>query len=161
MHAMVASIRTPEKEIAFLAALAATCNVTKACKAAGAGRMTVYEWRKGDEEFASRWEEAMRIGAEALEDEAKRRAFDGVDEPVFYLGVATGTVRKYSDTLAIFLLKGALPEKYRENARMELTGANGGPVQFSESERAAKLAGLLALAQQRRDGEPDDASDLV
>lgn len=161
MHAMVASIRTPEKEIAFLAALAATCNVTKACEAAGVGRMTVYEWRQADDEFASRWEESLRIGAEALEDEAKRRAFEGVDEPVFFQGVATDTVRKYSDTLAIFLLKGALPEKYRENSRMELTGANGGPVQFSESERAAKLAGLLALAQQRRDGEPDDASDLV
>ncbi len=156
---MSASIRTPEKEIAFLAALAATCNVTKACEAAGLGRMTVYEWRQGDDEFAVKWETALRIGAEALEDEAKRRAFDGVDEPVFHLGVATDTVRKYSDTLAIFLLKGALPEKYRENARMELTGANGGPVQISDTERAAKIAAILAAAQARKDG--DSVDDLI
>jgi hypothetical protein len=41
---------------------------------------------------------------------------------------------------------------------MELTGANGGPVQISETERAAKVASLLAVAQARKAG---DVSDLV
>ena len=63
-----------------------------------------------------------RIGAEALEDEATRRAAEGVDEPVFHQGAQVGTIRKYSDTLAIFLLKGAMPEKYRDNAKLELSG---------------------------------------
>jgi len=157
MHAMSNLNRTPEKEIAFLAALAATCSVTRACEAAGLGRRTAYEWRE-DPKFAARWEEAKRIGAEALEDECIRRAHEGVDEPFFYQGDKCGTVRKYSDTLAIFLLKGAMPEKYRENTRMELTGANGGPVQFSDTERAAKISAILASAQARREG---DASDLV
>lgn len=87
-----------------------------------------------------------------------RRAREGVDEPVFYQGDECGSVRKYSDTLAIFLLKGAMPEKYRENTRMELTGANGGPVQISDTERAAKIAAILAAAKARKDG---DVSDLV
>lgn len=152
------TIRTPEKEIAFLAALAATCSVTRACEAAGMGRRTAYEWRESDPEFAARWEKAKRIGAEALEDECVRRAREGVDEPVFYQGDECGTVRKYSDTLAIFLLKGAMPEKYRENSRMELTGANGGPVQISDTERAAKIAAILAAAKARKDG---DVSDLI
>ena len=152
------TIRTPEKEIAFLAALAATCSVTRACEAAGLGRRTAYEWREADPDFAARWEKAKRIGAEALEDECVRRATEGVDEPVFYQGYECGTVRKYSDTLAIFLLKGAMPEKYRENTRMELTGANGGPVQISDTERAAKIAAILAAAQARKDG---DISDLI
>jgi hypothetical protein len=43
---MPASIRTPEKEIAFLAALSATANVARACDAAGIGRTTAYEWRE-------------------------------------------------------------------------------------------------------------------
>lgn len=152
------TIRTPEKEIAFLAALAATCSVTRACEATGLGRRTAYEWRAADPSFAARWEEAKRIGAEALEDEAHRRAFEGTDEPVFYKGDECGTVRKYSDTLAIFLLKGAMPDKYREKTSMELTGANGGPVQISDTERAAKIAAILASAQARKDG---DVSDLV
>ena len=157
MHSME-TIRTPEKEIAFLAALAATCSVTRACEAAGMGRRTAYEWREADPEFAARWEKAKRLGAEALEDEGARRAMEGVDEPVFYKGDECGTVRKYSDTLLIFLLKGAMPEKYRDNSKVELTGANGGPVQISDTERAAKIAAILAAAKARKDG---DVSDLI
>jgi hypothetical protein len=94
----------------------------------------------------------------ALEDEAHRRAFDGTLEPVFHQGDECGTVRKYSDTLAIFLLKAHAPDKYRESSRMELTGANGGPVQISDTERAAKIAAILAAAKARKDG---DVSDLI
>ena len=114
------SIRTAEKEIAFLAALAATCSVTRACDAAGLGRQTAYDWRASDETFAKRWDEAKALGAEALEDEAIRRAHDGWDEPVFHQGVATSTIRKYDSTLLIFLLKGAKPEKYRERQDINL-----------------------------------------
>lgn len=152
------SIRTPEKAIAFLAVLSETCNVGKACEGAGIGRATAYEWREDDPDFAEAWDKALKIGVTALEDEAHRRGFDGVDEPVFHQGSQCGTVRKYSDTLAIFLLKAHAPEKYRENSRMELTGANGGPVMLSDTERAAKLAAILATAKARKD---DDVSDLV
>ena len=41
---------------------------------------------------------------------------------------------------------------------MELTGANGGPVQISDTERAAKIAAILAAAKARKDG---DVSDLL
>jgi hypothetical protein len=153
---------TPEKLTAFCAALAETCNVGRACAAVGISRQTAYVWREGDADFAKAWEQALKAGLTALEDEAHRRAFEGTEEPVFHQGSECGSVRKYSDTLAIFLLKAHAPEKYRENTRMELTGANGGPVQLSDADRAARLAGLLALAQQRKDaGGPDDVSDLV
>ena len=36
------------------------------------------------------------------------------------------------------------PKKYGEKTSMELTGANGGPVQISDTERAAKIAAILA-----------------
>lgn len=36
--------------------------------------------------------------------------------------MAVDTVRKYSDTLTIFLLKGAMPEKYRERQDLNLSG---------------------------------------
>ncbi len=38
----------------------------------------------------------------------------------WYKGVAGGTVRRYSDNLLMFLLKGARPEQYRE--RYEVRG---------------------------------------
>ena len=143
---MVAKV-TPEKLSAFCTALAETCQVRKACKAVDIAIQTAYRWRKEMPDFAAEWDDAMKAGLLGLESEAHRRGFDGVDEPVFHQGEKCGTIRKYSDTLAIFLLKAHAPEKYRENTRMELTGA----------EAAAKLAGLIAAAKARK----DEISDLV
>ena len=121
---------TPEKLSAFCAALANSGgNVTRACEAVAISRVTAYEWRKNDPAFAEAWDEAKAIGLDALEDEATRRAFEGVDKPIVHLGVITDTVKEYSDTLAIFLLKGGKPEKYRERVSQELTGRGGGPIQ--------------------------------
>lgn len=57
-----------------------------------------------------------------------------------------------------WLLSKLAPKKYGEKTSMELTGANGGPVQISDTERAAKIAAILAAAKARKDG---DVSDLV
>lgn len=156
------SIRTPEKDFAFLSSLADTGNVTKSAAAVGASRSVVYEWRLADQEFAEAWDQAIRVATLGLEDEARRRAQEGVDEPVFYLGGQCGTIRKYSDTLLIFLLK-AHDHKYREKTGLELTGAGGGPVQMSDSQVAGRLAALIAVAQARQAQEASDepGADLV
>lgn len=150
---------TPEKLTAFCAALAETCNVGRACSAVGISRWTAYQWRKAMPDFAEAWDDAMRAGVLALEDEAHRRAFEGIDEPVFYKGDETGSIRKYSDTLAIFLLKAHDPDKYRENSKVELNGrlAIG---DMSEDEIRAELAALVAAGVVPT-GAPDDGSDLV
>ena len=116
------TIRTPENQKAFLEALADTCNVRSACQTAGIARNSAYLWRSDDPDFASKWKAALEIGADALEEEAIRRAREGVDEPVFHKGQICGVVRKYSDTLLIFLLKGAKPLKYRDNVDLNVTG---------------------------------------
>lgn len=152
---------TPEKKIAFLAALAETGNVSRAATAAGVERMTVYRWRDEDEEFAAAWERSKRVGMGLLEDEALRRAHDGTEKPVFHQGFQCGTIREYSDTLTIFLLKAHDP-KYREKTGLELTGANGGPVQMSDSQMAGRLAALIAVAQARQAQEGEEpGADLV
>lgn len=148
---------TPEKMTAFCAALAETCNVGKACAAIGISRTTAYEWRDEQPGFAERWDWALKVGVSGLEDEAHRRGFEGTDEPVYYLGEVAGTVRKYSDTLAIFLLKAHAPDKYRENSRVELSGKldiNTMSAEEIEAELAAlAAAGVLSPV--------DDGSDLV
>jgi hypothetical protein len=58
----------------------------------------------------------MQLGTEALEYEAVRRAYHGVEEPVFYNGVQCGSVTKYSDKLLMFLLRARNPAKYREGS---------------------------------------------
>lgn len=113
---------TPEKLTAFCAALAETGIVAKACKAVDISRVTAYEWRDEIPEFAAAWDKALQVGISALEDEAHRRAFDGTDEGVYHQGVLMDTQKKYSDTLAIFLLKAHRPEKYRERSDVNVQG---------------------------------------
>ncbi len=105
---------TPKKRAAFLETLAECGNVSEACKVAVVSRDCVYRLRKADKEFAAQWENAIDIACDGLELEARRRAKEGWLEPVHWQGMPCSVVRKYSDTLLIFLLKGANPEKYRE-----------------------------------------------
>lgn len=119
--------RTPKKASEwrpiFLAVLAETANVTLAAKEAGVGRRTAYDHRAQYEGFAAEWDEALEIGVAALEDEANRRAFHGVETPVYQGGELVGHIRKYSDTLAIFLLKAHRPERYTERLATEQSGS--------------------------------------
>lgn len=140
----------PEKEPvwqrAFLAALAETGIVTYAAKAAKVDAATAYSLRQVDEGFAEKWRLAREGAADRMEKEALRRAVQGVDEPVFGSGgtgmgtVEVGSIRRYSDTLLIFMLKGIRPDKYRE--RRELVGADGGPlkVEWVNDWRGGELA---------------------
>ena len=99
-----------------------------ACNAVAISRQALYAHKKKNPDFAEEWSSAIDAGSDKLEDEALRRAHDGVDEPVFYQGEIVGHVRKYSDTLLMFLLKGRRPQKYRDHLRAEVTGKDGEPI---------------------------------
>jgi hypothetical protein len=72
-----------------------------------------------DPVYFQAFKEAHQQACEALEAEARRRATEGWDEPVFQKGVQCGVVRKYSDQLLMFLMRGAMPDKYREHLQIE------------------------------------------
>ncbi len=106
---------------AFLVAFLETGNVRRACEVAKVGRSSHYRWFEQHPAYREAFKLAKECAADLLEAEAYRRAVEGVEEPVgWYKGRAGGMVRKYSDTLLIFLLKGLRPEKYRD--RVELHG---------------------------------------
>lgn len=119
---------TPKIVNLFLAQIAEHCNVSRAAESLGIERCSFYVERKRNEKFKTAWDEARAIGISKLEEEAWRRAYDGVDEPVFYMGSVCGHVRKYSDTLLMFMLNGEMPHKYRRNVTAEVTGKNGAPL---------------------------------
>ena len=107
---------------AFLLVLSETGNISVAAEAAEISRTTAYNLKWKDPEFAAEWKVAEALGVAALEDELLRRAKDGVKEPVFYKGEAVGYVRKFSDTLGIFLLKAKKPDTYRERWHIQQEG---------------------------------------
>ena len=125
--AFLKKIRSPKKR-AFLTALAHTGNITKAADIADIARSAHYQWLEADPVYAEAYKDAMEQAAERLEAEARRRAVEGVEEPVFYQGKQCGVIQRYSDALLMFLLKGAMPDKYKERTSTELTGAGGKPL---------------------------------
>lgn len=122
-----------KKRRVLLAVLAEGWSIQKACESAGIHRATYYEWRKADKEFAAAADAAIEAGTDRLEDEAFRRAYEGTEKPVFYQGMECGRVKEYSDQLAMLLLKGRRPHKFREN--VTLTGGDGGPIQVEQIKR--------------------------
>jgi hypothetical protein len=118
---MTPRVRARAKD-AFVRELAETGNVTTASRAANISRNTAYEWREADAAFKSLWDEAVDVSTDMLEAEARRRAVQGWDEPVFHQGRKVGKIRKYSDRMLEILLKGHRPEKFRERVDMKHSG---------------------------------------
>jgi hypothetical protein len=144
---MAHSSVTPEKRREFLAALAECGNVSESAETAAVCRRAIYRLREDDEEFREHWRRALEIGTEGLEDEARRRAYRGVEEPVYQGGVLVGKVQKYSDTLLIFLLKGAKPEVYKDRVANKHYGRGGGPIDVAYHRFAALPADKLAAIE--------------
>lgn len=138
-----------EKKRTFLAALIqAGGNVSTACDEAGLDRRKAYEWRSNDVEFAAKWDDALNQGLDALEGEARRRAFEGVEEPVFYKGEVVGYIRKYSDSLIMFMLKAYRPQ-FRDRVAIDVTKIDAD----LERELAELAAGSEGLALGEIEGE--------
>ena len=131
----------------FLEALAETGNVKLSAETACVNRRTAYRGRKSSDKFAREWDEAMEEATDLLKAEARRRAFNGVQEPVFYKGKKVDTVTKYSDTLLIFLLKAHDPAMFRDNIKVEHAGSSDGP---------PPVFHLVPVQRQPDDGENTD-----
>lgn len=127
------------KKQAFLAAYAASANMKAAAQAAGINRSSHYSWLKADDSYRGAWDSMQEEAAQTLEDEAVRRAHDGVKRPVMYKGKPVHVGRRilydveYSDQLLIMLLKRFRPALYREHISAEVSGT----IQIAERLQAA------------------------
>lgn len=108
------------KRDAFLAAFSRLGTITHAAEAAGVDRGQHYRWMDGDPEYPHLFSEAGKQAKDNLVREATRRAIEGTEKPVYQGGKRVGTIKEYSDTLLIFLMKGAMPETYRERVDVTL-----------------------------------------
>lgn len=133
----------------FLEALAAGWSTRHAAAQSGRSHQRFYELRDRDETFAGAWDAAVELGTKRLEDEAMRRAAEGWDEPVYQKGELVGYIRRYSDQLLMFLLRGRRPEVYREAVagRLEVSGPQGGPIEL-EGRVITGISDVVKLAAQ-------------
>jgi hypothetical protein len=150
---------------AFIAALMRGLSISGAAIHADIARRTVYDWRDADHEFRAAWDEALEYGADRLEDEAFRRAHDGVEKPLVSGGKivkddegAAIRVREYSDTLMCLLLKSRRPDKFRERTDVKHSGAIDVEVRAVD-EIASQLASLSARERAESDPGPPDAGE--
>ena len=132
------------KKKSFLEALTRTCNVSASCEMAGLARETAYYWKSRDPDFGAAWGEAMERGLDALEDEVMRRAKDGVAEPVYYQGRVVGETSRYSDVLAMFILKSKRRDVWGEKQQLDVS-AN--IMMLSPEERVQKALQLFDLME--------------
>ena len=168
----------PAWAMPFLDHLRESANIAASARAVGVSSSAAYGLRERDADFRASWDEALEDAFDMLEAEARRRAFQGVEEPVVYQGSmqwktrqwidedgeehweylrdAQGnriplTVTKYSDSLAQFLLKGYRRRKFGD--KTEITGADGGALVIDDTARASRIAQLMALANTRKENE--------
>ena len=99
---------TPERQRAFINALATIGLVSAAARAVGMSRKSAYDLlkRAGPESgFAAAWRVALQLGKVTACTSAVERAVDGVEVPYFYGGLQRGTRRVYNDALLIAALR--------------------------------------------------------
>jgi len=143
-----ATERRPRWKTVFLEPLVDTVNVTLACRRAGIARRTAYDWREANAGFSRKWDDAIDEGVDLLEAELHKRAFEGVERPVYYKEEQVGTWRFYSDALAMFLLKAHRPERYRGTVGSEAVAKALTPEEQAEAaEKEEKDAEVQAYRE--------------
>ena len=110
---------TPDRQRAFIAALAASGIVTQAAREIGASLEALYRLRNqpGAEGFAAAWEAAIDRGMLRLEDCALERALTGEVRPVVRGGEVVTTWRRYDTALLLFLLRQRRGHRYGGQVR--------------------------------------------
>jgi len=102
---------TAARQEKFFATLAATCNVSRACRAAGIGRDCVYNYRRKSAAVRARWAEAVRESYARLELMMLERMIDGTVKTITRADGSVDTVHEYPNALALQLLR-----QHRETA---------------------------------------------
>lgn len=96
---------TKAKEAQFLSVLGETCNVTRACEAAGVSVTHAYRMRKTKAAFRAAWLDAIGAAYHRLELVLLDRAFNGTEKVVQRRDGSEERMREYSNQLGLALLK--------------------------------------------------------
>jgi hypothetical protein len=152
------AIHQPERQRRFLAAFSACGSVVRASRSAKTHRQTHYFWLATDPSYPSRFRQAEMQAARTLEDEAVRRAHEGLRKPVWYKGKIVGYETEYSDTLLLAVLKANNPDKFRD--RIEQINIQDIDLDKLTPEVLDKIAEHLIAKALGADSTPEAVADV-
>ena len=118
-----------EAQETFLKSFVANGNVRDGCLAAGIDRTAVHYWSEHDAEFSIRYNLAKEDINDAIRAEILRRSMIGEERFITSMGKVVYhegqplTIQEKSDTLLMFQAKARMPTEYRDNHKIEHTGA--------------------------------------
>lgn len=133
---------SPDKQRAFIEALADCGSVATAAQRVGMSESSAYRLRRAPEAgaFDRAWGAAIDAASKKLLDAAFERALVGTDEPVFDRdGNRVGRRLRQSDRLLMFLLRAYGPDCFRDSAR------HGDPAPAAASTVAPVAEALIHL----------------
>lgn len=136
---------TAAKQKAFLAALAATCNVAASVRTVKMSDTGVYKLRKRSAAFRAAWAEALSEGYARLELMLLERAMNGTVKTVTRAGGGVDKTHEYPNALALALLrmhKGNVAASEAEHAPEDIEAVR------------ARIGRKLAAVRRRLDAQP-------
>ena len=112
---------TPERQHAFIEALAECGVVAEAAARAGVSRSAAYAFRAAapNRAFRLAWDAALEAAMRLLSEQVFSRALHGVTRPVFYQGEQIGERTYYDERLAMFVLRFRDPTRYGAQAERQ------------------------------------------
>lgn len=156
---------TPERQHAFIKALAETGSVTVAARMVNMSWNSAYQLRNHPQagEFRRAWEAAQGLGVQRLKDEAFDRAMNGQLVPVFSNGKLMGYRRQKNDRLLMFYLdrfgqdnngRTVTINRFEAHAHASAVASHGGDA------KAAAVA-VVEQSTEARTGEPSDGTAIA
>jgi hypothetical protein len=96
----------------------------------------VYRHREQDRDFRAMWEQAQEQALDLLHARVWQRSLEGDLEPVWFMGVPVGYIRKFSDKLQIELLRAWKPDRFKTAGVNVNIAARGDVFTLTEEQRA-------------------------
>jgi hypothetical protein len=119
----------------FLAALSMCHSPELAARHTRISCQMAYYHRKHDPQFAKQWDEAREYGIEMLHARAFQRCLEGDLEPITYMGVIVGYVRKFDSRLQIEMLRAYRPDRFKTPGTQVNIGTRGDVFVLTEEQR--------------------------
>lgn len=149
---------TPDRQLDFIEALAASGCVTEAAKAVGLSTAAAYKLRARPDAQAFRlaWDAAVDFAMARLVDAALGRAIHGVPVPIFHQGEQVGERREFDERLAMFLMAAHAPDRFGRPRQSE-------PPPLTHFDYRGLMLGrmLVLLEEQAGTGRPGAFPDLA